>query len=310
MTSSSRSDWSNYWQGRQASESGEVFGGVGIEQSQDLADFWQDSFKDDNAHTILDLACGAESVLKHLKKIDGKSLLGVDISADALRIAEQSINGFRGIVASIDALPFEDNSADLIVSQFGFEYAGVAAADEIHRVLKPNGRFIAIAHMTGGAIEAECQGHLDRLDIIKNSGFIPRTTTLVTEMLAFDRSGAAQYTPQLQNTIQAFQRAQNKLLPLIKDHKLAGHLFSGARQLFENRQNYEPEAIYGWLTGMSGEIDAYHGRMNSMLGAALTDGDIAKILRTVAGADGSTQKRVFTIGADRVAHILNATKSV
>lgn len=64
-------DWSNYWQGRNATDqaSDEALVGVGIENDAKLSEFWQECFSElKPEYEVLDMACGAGSVLKHAKK--------------------------------------------------------------------------------------------------------------------------------------------------------------------------------------------------------------------------------------------------
>ena len=133
----SKSDWSNYWQGRTHSKGGDVLEGVGIEHSAKLKNFWKNTFSHETASVILDLGCGAGSALKWADHLPSAHLIGIDISYAALCVAREKIKNLNVYVASADQLPFRDNSIDLIVSQFGFEYAGPDTASEIHRALKP-----------------------------------------------------------------------------------------------------------------------------------------------------------------------------
>jgi len=68
MTDTQTQDWSNYWQGRVASESGVALVGAGIETDAEIAAFW-DGILSDLAQSakVLDLACGAGWIIRAIR---------------------------------------------------------------------------------------------------------------------------------------------------------------------------------------------------------------------------------------------------
>jgi SAM-dependent methyltransferase len=94
---------------------------------------------------VLDVACGAGTV--------GLSLIGCrrDLSVvgvDSARVPAHSEPALT-LLSSVrmEALPFEDNSFDAAVSQFGIEYGNIAdTAAELARVLKPGAPMCFLAH--------------------------------------------------------------------------------------------------------------------------------------------------------------------
>ncbi len=302
-------DWSNYWNGRTASETGEVFGLVEVESNADLASFWSSVFDRVAEAKIVDLACGAGSVLKHVDQPKQKDLIGVDISRAALDIAESNVPGMRGIVASADKIPLADQYADMIVSQFGFEYAGKAVAPEVARILKPNGVFVAVAHMKNSSIELECRQHLTGLKTIEDSHFIHRAKAMIEAIVAFERGRSTLSREDLTPLIEQFTDAQSVLLSLAPSNRIAAHLYDGTKQLFERRAAYEYSDIEGWLNGMDCEIDAYKGRMSSMIGAAITEQEARDFLHQIGVANDS-ELSVFKIDNDNVGWILKTKRSL
>lgn len=87
---------------------------------------------------ILDAGCGTGAAFPYLKKFG--QVIGVDISEDALKFARKR---GRVIKANITALPFKNNSFDLITCFDVLYHLWVEdyrqAIKEFHRVLKPNG---------------------------------------------------------------------------------------------------------------------------------------------------------------------------
>ncbi len=302
----SRADWSNYWQGRAAGATGEVFAGVGIETSSELATFWQDALRGiEDGDRVLDLACGAGSALRHADPPGGALLLGLDISEAALGTARESVPAMRGLVASADRLPLANASLDRVISQFGFEYAdnGIVAP-EIARVLRPGGRFTAIAHMQGGAIARECEGTLGRLDLIASSRFIPASKTFFAAVFRYTRAPDADAAAALQQAKEAVTQAQAAMAPAVQAGGIAAHLQAGARQLHDRRRAYLLEDITGWLDGMATEIAAYRGRMQGMLAAALTEAQGRAVVDAIDPGGGG-RVAPFLLGGQPAAYMLD-----
>ncbi len=92
-----------------------------------------------HVHTVLDLGCGDGTVSNELIT-KGMSIVGVDISTDALRYFDG-----EGIAASVDQLPFCNHSFDLVICAQVLEHLRVGiyerAVEEIERVA---GKFIII----------------------------------------------------------------------------------------------------------------------------------------------------------------------
>lgn len=88
--------------------------------------------------------------LEWLKRTEGTFLIGLDISPDMIKMAEKNAAeyGFLNVRAKyqvIDAkiLPYNDHTFDAVFSNASLhEWAAAAAIlNEIHRVLKPGGRY-------------------------------------------------------------------------------------------------------------------------------------------------------------------------
>lgn len=102
-----------------------------------------------NCH-ILDLATGTGIVTRLLSERIGNegSIVGVDINGEMLEIAKQRLgqNGANITFTESEAhcLNLPSNSVDVVVCQQGFQFFPdrSAAAEEIHRVLVPNGKAI------------------------------------------------------------------------------------------------------------------------------------------------------------------------
>ena len=114
--------------------------------------------------TILDAGCGTGGNLLWLQRYAGKgTILGIDLSVDALQFCRQKVPGPL-VQASITDLPFAASSFDLVTSfdvivQLPGAGAGVRATREMFRILRPGG----IGFVRAAAYEWLRSGHDEAL---------------------------------------------------------------------------------------------------------------------------------------------------
>jgi SAM-dependent methyltransferase len=107
------------------------------------------------AGTAVDLGCGLGTEAGFLAAA-GWAVIGVDLSAAAVRAAAASQAGVRFVRADALALPLRDASAGLLIDRGCFHY--VAAADraryarEARRVLRRGGQFLFRACRSAAAV--------------------------------------------------------------------------------------------------------------------------------------------------------------
>lgn len=108
---------------------------------------------------VLDVACGTgEPAISIAKLLNGTGeVIGVDISPEPLKVADgraaqRELKNVSFRAADVHELPFEDARFDRVTSRLGLMFFAdlPKALREIRRVLKPGGRFAAVAW---GAIE-------------------------------------------------------------------------------------------------------------------------------------------------------------
>jgi ubiquinone/menaquinone biosynthesis C-methylase UbiE len=103
--------------------------------------------------TILDVGCGRGEILRHCARL-GADAYGIDYAPVAVKMSQQVIQGLNGItpgktaVMQADAkiLPFPSGKFDRVLMFDVVEHLHPwelhQAMREVHRVLKPNGRFV------------------------------------------------------------------------------------------------------------------------------------------------------------------------
>ncbi len=100
--------------------------------------------------TVVDLGCGrGQDVVRAAALVrDGGHAIGVDVSAEMLekarRLVPKSLSNVRFVRSGLAPLALPDASADVVVSNCAINHAPdkEAVYREIHRVLKPGGRFV------------------------------------------------------------------------------------------------------------------------------------------------------------------------
>ena len=91
---------------------------------------------------VLDLACGT-GIATSLAAARGARMSGVDFSPAMLKAARQRYPAIEFREAEAKTLPFEDESFDAVIANFGVNHFDfpLEALAEIRRVLRPEGRF-------------------------------------------------------------------------------------------------------------------------------------------------------------------------
>jgi ubiquinone/menaquinone biosynthesis C-methylase UbiE len=92
---------------------------------------------------VLDVGCGTAHLSNWIKE-QGFVVTGVEPSAEMLKLAKENFPDIEIVNSIASALPFEDNSFDLIVSFEVLRYLdkaeNIKSYKEFYRVLKPGGR--------------------------------------------------------------------------------------------------------------------------------------------------------------------------
>ena len=272
--------WSDYWQ--QNTADGEVFVNAEGESHAELGEFWRSILAElEDGKRIIDLASGAGSIFANLPAAHGHALTAADISEVALTTLSERIGDVKTIVCSADNVPLEDGSFDLVVSQFGIEYAGLDAFSEAARLVAPGGRLVALCHYRDGYIDGANRAQLAEAHVVRDVQFIPKARRLTETTLAGD--AAAQRQAE-----QDFLGAATPVAEAMRRCKqgIHVHLFFGFRQLYENRTQYAPEDIFGWLDAIEDQLDTTIERLEHMRGAALSEADLDNVRERFEAAGG------------------------
>lgn len=302
-------DWGHYWRSRAREQTGAALVDDGNEHENDLAEFWHSIFSSaDTDACVLDLACGAGAALRQAAAVGIEKLAGADISAAALASLQRAMPGAVVCECSASDTPFESAIFDIIVSQFGIEYAGLTKAlPEAVRLLAPRGLLVAIIHMKGSGMVREVEKRFEEGRALLQTNFIA---------LAKDVFETAQKPNTPENAVRAieaakaFEPAKLALAKLASRRgSLAEHLYTGTQTMYTRVSYYELKEIHGWLDSMDAEIKAYTGRMGSMMNAAVSEKQAMDALTLLQklGCEPAQLGRLQLAGRD-AGWVLRATK--
>ena len=277
-------NWNDYWGRRAEKSASDRSFQVGVEQSEDLKAFWNTLFAQATSGPILDLCCGAGAVTVAAHEAGHQDLMALDVSAHAIEITRQRVPSVQAFVSSADEIPLPAASVALLVSQFGVEYAdwdGVAA--EINRVLRPDGSFRAIAHKKDGRVDAECQANLAAANTLLESPYLSVTSTFFEALFEYEAAPATTDRSRLDYSFKKFATARDDLKSVILSNEVAARLHQEVSELYQTRTSYSLKAVENRLRNWKQQIQAYAGRMDSMLAAAMDQGDAETFLKQVSG---------------------------
>lgn len=267
--------WETYWHG--TAEFGAY--GAGGAGHPAIHAFWEQFFRSvsssRNAATLLDIASGNGAVVECARDIFGDDALAiscVDVSAAAIANIHNRFPGVRGLVCDARAIPLEAATFDVVVSQFGVEYAGPRATGEAARLLAPGGHLALLLHHRAGAIHRECMDGLEALSRLQESRFIPLAIEMFQAGFAAirgaDRGPYDAAAARLAPAVEALEAIIARHGPQVAGDTIA-RLYRDVGRIHGKLQHYVPEEVLGWLHRMEQELVAYTGRLSSMLDSAL-----------------------------------------
>lgn len=275
----SRSAWEAFW--RRTSESAALRRGGPLDVV--LARFWGNLFGEfretGQRLRVLDFACGNGAVTQFAMATLGTVgraeplLVGLDTSTAAAVTFRTRFPAAKTVVADAVRTPFADASFDLVASQFGLEYAGMAAVGEAARLVAPGGILAAVLHRREGAIHRECAANLHAVARVRDSGLLAHAKEVF-------RRGAAAASGK--GSKGAFREADRRLALAVGETEgvlrqfgdtVAGgtlaRLYADLAHMYRRIGAHDPLEVADWADRMMIEMDAYAGRMSGMLAAAL-----------------------------------------
>ncbi|WP_026375546.1 class I SAM-dependent methyltransferase [Aestuariibacter salexigens] len=271
-------NWSEYWQ--KEGEGGDVFVTADGSKQLQLQAFWQKIFEHHKPTSVLDIASGAGAVFSNLESTEQYHLVATDISVDALVRQRQRVDGVQTVVCDAANISLGNAQFDLVVSQFGIEYAGPEAFSETARLLKPAGSLTLLCHFMGGYIVSSAlKQELAGAQLCQQTGFIEKAKQLVVAM----STGEKRTVHQAMDVFTEVEPVLAKYCAKVPEG-IHSHLYNGFKQLMIKRQHYDQQDIISWLENVQGEVDKCILRLSEMCQAALTQQHIDDIKQRLTNA--------------------------
>jgi len=206
--------WSNYW------ETGFESTFTGHKESDffiDLNQQWQETFKSlTNGSTVVDLGAGNGALTAKILKTSEEMNMGLIAIAVDYAAVDKLSKLFAGehhnltvkANTAIENTELENESVDLCVSQFGFEYANhTKASTEVARILKPGGKLCAIVHHRQSEISQSCASAHMQIGLCHRSKLTAITTKLIRRLRKLEKSHR---DPQQDKTAEELRVELNK----------------------------------------------------------------------------------------------------
>ncbi|MDH3990112.1 MAG: DUF4826 family protein [Gammaproteobacteria bacterium] len=244
-----------------------------------ILSFWGDFFRvaksEYDTPKVIDIASGNGTVVECANSaFDGQlsNFTCLDVSAAAINVLKQRFPAVRTIVADACSIPLDSASYDLATSQFGIEYAGLDAMDEITRLIAPGGQLALLLHHQAGGIYREYAASLDALERMQQARFIPYAIAMFEEGFAACRGAdRAKYEAAAKQLAPAVQTLESIMMQ--HGQHVAGdiilRLYTDVGKIHEGIQHYEPSEVLDWLHKMDDELHSFARRMASMRDAAI-----------------------------------------
>ncbi len=286
--------WDTYWHGA-VRGADYTIGGV---THPTIQSFWDEFFRAArakyNAPKIIDIASGNGAVVDSAMRAFGGQLPDytcLDISASAIKILEQRFPAVHTIVADARRIPLVSAGFDIATSQFGIEYAGLEAIDEVARLIAPGGRLAFLLHNREGSIYQECTASLDAIERMQQAKFIPYAIAMFDKGFAAcrgaDRAAYEAAAKQLAPAVVALESIMTQHGRHVAGD-LVTRLYDDVGTIHEHIQRYEPSEVLNWLNRLQGELQAFAGRMASMCGAAIDSKTFDRICEGLRRRDFTT----------------------
>ena len=274
--------WDVYWRGTQENAAHQEGG----PQDQVLEEYWTQLFRSreqsNSELKVLDLACGNGAVTGYAAGVLQKhASYCLDYSPSALSALQKRYP--KALCAAADAArpPFADASFDIVASQFGAEYAGVECLVQAAELVAPGGVLAAVMHLHEGAIYAECLANLHAIEAIHECRIMPLARAAFNA--GFDVNAKRGSVATFKQAEQAFTPAVRALEQIIEGSGqaiaagLPSKLYGDIAHMYQRMSAYERSDIVTWLDGMEMQLQAYAGRMSSMLECALNETELEQL---------------------------------
>lgn len=296
----SRSARSKAWQHFWESERTESCVPVSPATQAELGEQWQRFFAGLPADSaILDIATGNGALLRLAATANRRFVMhGVDLAdIDPLRHAPVGLDDadvrFHGGIDAVD-LPFDTARFDVVVSQYGLEYAELGPAlAEVARVLRPNGQLRWLAHSASSEVVAQ------NADQHRQVGFLLARNGPVDAMGQLTERIRRRKSVKI--TMARLNRALGAAETFCREHPSSGivaELCQGFMETAGRWHAYDPADLKAMVDHARRELIAHRQRILDLNDAVLTE-DRERVVREWLSLPGWSDLGIETLTAGK-----------
>ncbi len=182
----------------------------------------------DESSTVVEVGCGKGAGAEFLiKKIQPKKYTGIDFSNKAIHFCTNTYGQIKNadfICADAQNIPLDENSADVVLNvESSHLYKNQAGFfNEVHRILKPNGRFL----LTDFRYIKNCPINVLENDLV-NSGFTITEKKIITPQIRDACIELSERRKQFVNTTPRFLRKYFRHYAILNGTKKSRMLANG-----------------------------------------------------------------------------------
>ncbi len=290
--------WDAFWQAREKALGQEDAGARDRAPALYWESFFREAFERNPKPRLIDVACGNGAVTA--TAVAAAQDTGANVDIHCLDYSMAAVDELRkrfpeveGVACDARGIPYLDGEFDIVVSQFGIEYAGREAFVEAARLVAAGGTLTALVHLADGAINKECADNLAVAVALRESQLMSLARDAFTAGFALiaGKIGDAEFQEfdkQLAPAVEVAKQILKDQGPLAAGGLLAS-LYRDIGHMYTRMQNYVPNEVFAWIDGMSDELVSYEGRMASMTRCALDESGIQEIAVTIGLAGFTVQ---------------------
>jgi ubiquinone/menaquinone biosynthesis C-methylase UbiE len=280
--------------------------------SGSVRSFWREKFGEipDGAR-ILDIATGngaiatlaAEYAADRNKQFFITATDLATINSSVIENAEaenlRSNIVFRSAVPC-ETQPLEDDSCDLVTSQFGFEYSDKAATlTEMRRVLVPDGKFIAISHHADSSLIRSAAVELEIYELgLRRVDLFGKLRSNLTKLgdLGGTRNSVKRALREAAPEADKVSDAVQELLRQHPDNECTKQMIASAQHLIMGATKTTVDERLVAVGAIEMDLVAAEARLQDMVKASMGQEDIDQLVVTAKSSGFSTAHclRFFT----------------
>jgi len=209
------------------------------------------------------------------------------------------------------ALPYENNSFDAVISQFGIEYAGLRRAGaEAARVLKSGGRLRFVVHATRGIAE---EGARTELALVPTLGSAHLHDALRQALLAVDSLTRGHGTKAAADSaVEFFVGEMEGLDARLRDHPNQATILTLGRRLlglFESMETTPVPDILDKVDASERSVEAHLLRLEALAAAAANESDMVAAVGALKAAGVEADFDTLMDGPDMLAWVIEGKKA-